>query len=202
METRPIPRWFQWLFGAFMVVYVPAYWAGYGWMNFLWTSNVILIMSFLATIFQWRFVASMAAVGGLVAEVIWSLDFIVTAAAVVFGWEIRGFTEYVFRPGLPVWLRMISAFHLALPPLLIWLIYRLGYDRRAWVVQILFMWVLIAVTWLVTPPLLNINLVFSYQKYTWLQFGVATYLIVGSLAIGAIIALTHFILLAFFRERS
>jgi hypothetical protein len=46
--------------------------------------------------------------------------------------------------------RALSLFHVWLPPLLLWLVYRLAYDERAWIVTTIVAWVVLPFTWLVT----------------------------------------------------
>ena len=177
-KQRKIPLLLKWLYGAFMALYIPVFLIGYGPQNFLWLSSVILILAFLATIFESRFLASMAAVGGLVSESLWTLDFLFTAIALMIGSSVTGFTDYMFAPTLSLWLRVIAIFHLALPPVLIWLVLRLGYDSRAWIVQMVLSWILILVTWLFTNPALNINFVFSNVKFEQLNMGATPVLII------------------------
>ena len=161
-----------------MAFYFPAYLIGYGPQNFFWLSSVILMITFLATVFESSFLASMAAVGGLLFESLWTLDFLFTVTALMIGSNVTGFTDYMFAPNLSIWLRVIAIFHLALPPLLIWLVLRLGYDSRAWIVQILLSWILILVTWFFTNPALNINFVFSNVKFEHLNIGATPVLII------------------------
>jgi hypothetical protein len=54
-------------------------------------------------------------------------------------------------------LRGLSLFHAVIPFLLLWLVYRLGYDRRGWIVQTLFAWLLLPVCFFLTDPAKNIN---------------------------------------------
>jgi hypothetical protein len=53
--------------------------------------------------------------------------------------------------------RLLSLFHIWLPPLLLWMVYRLGYDERAFLAQTVLAWVLLPVTYFVTDPRENIN---------------------------------------------
>ena len=41
----------------------------------------------------------------------------------------------MFDPHIPMSIRLLSLFHLATPPLLVWAISRLGYDPRGWKLQ-------------------------------------------------------------------
>jgi hypothetical protein len=61
-------------------------------------------------------------------ELGWNLDFLV-------GGRLTGLAAYMFDRRMPLHLRSLSLFHVALPPLLLWLLRRLGYDRRALLTQ-------------------------------------------------------------------
>jgi hypothetical protein len=67
----------------------------------------------------------------------------------------------MFDARRPLWIRAISLFHVFLPVVLAWMVWRLGYDRRALVAQTLLAWVVLPVTWLVTEPQVNINWVYG-----------------------------------------
>ena len=56
---------------------------------------------------------------------------------------------------------MLSWFHTVVPIVLVWMIYKLGYDRRALLWQTLFGSVLLVITRLVTVPDDNINRVYG-----------------------------------------
>ena len=184
-----------------MAFYVPVYLIGYGPQNFLWLSSITLILGFLATILESRFLASMAAVGGLAFELLWAVDFLFTVSARIIGSKLAGFTIYVFDPYLPIWLKVLALYHLALPPLLIWLFLRLGYDTRAWIVQIFFSLILMLATWFFTSPFLNINFVFSYLKFEQLRLGALPFLTLLYIAAVLIMSGTH-LFLKFLNKRS
>ncbi len=179
-----------------MAFYVPVYLAGYGLQNFLWLSSITLILGFLATILESRFLASMAAVGGLAFELLWAVDFLFTVSS-----KLTGFTIYVFDPYLSIWLKVLALYHLALPPLLIWLFLRLGYDTRAWIVQMFFSLILMLATWFFTHPSLNINFVFSYLKFEQLRLGALPFLTLLYFAAVLIMSGTH-LFLKFLNKRS
>src|SRR5260370_17030577 len=81
---------------------------------------------------------------------VWGLVFFQTlfsvdlATAVVTGRHVIGGTEFMFDPNVPLLIRLLSLFHIATPPLLLWAIRCLGYDRRGWKYQTL-------TTWIVAP---------------------------------------------------
>jgi hypothetical protein len=97
--------------------------------------------------------ASMPAVGVLPLEILWTVDFIARGRL--------GLTGYMFDPKWPLWLRAISLFHLALPPTLIWMLYKFGYDGRAFFWQLALTWAAFLFCYAWTEPEKNINWVFG-----------------------------------------
>ena len=57
----------------------------------------------------------------------------------------------MFDPSLPLFIRLLSLFHVATPPLLLWGIRHLGYDRRGWLRQTLITWVVVPVNYFWRP---------------------------------------------------
>jgi len=96
----------------------------------------------------------MMAVGVLPIETLWLVDFIALGKS-------SGIAAYMFDEDPPLYLRGLSLFHFFLSPVLIWQLWRHGYDRRALVAQTVLVWILFPLTWLVTNPDDNINWVFG-----------------------------------------
>jgi hypothetical protein len=195
-----IPITFKIVFAAFLAILIPTYWLAYGPTNFLWFSDIVLFLLFFAVIFEVRFLASMAAIGGLLIESFWTINFFFL---LLFDIHLTKLTDYMLDPGIPLGVRLLSLFHLAIPPLAIWLLIRLGYDKRAWLAQTLVAWIVLPVTWLVIKPTRNINWVFEYKTITWVKLNAATYLVLEGIGICLFYALTHGIIsLAFaFRKK-
>ncbi len=191
MTHRKISCYTKWVIAAFIALFIPGYWIGYGPSNFLWFSDIILIMTFFATLFESRFLASMAAVGGFIFTLLWNVDFVFTLFTYLFGIKLAGLTAYMFNSESPGWLRTLSLFHVALPFFLLWLIYRLGYHKWAWIFQIVFFWIVILITWFVTEPAKNINWVFSYKIYKWLNVEAVFFLIIEFVVVAIVIAVSH-----------
>jgi hypothetical protein len=70
---------------------------------------------------------------------------------VLTGHHIVGGTEYMFDPGLPLFIHLLSLFHVVTLPLLLWAIRRLGYDRRGWKLQTLMAWIVVPVNYFWRP---------------------------------------------------
>ena len=143
-----VPGWLKWAFTAFMAVLVPVYWANYGPTNFLYFCDASL---FLALFAVWRnnaLAASMAAVGLVIPQIIWCVDL----GSTLVGMPLTGMTNYMFNHELPLHLRLLSLFHGWLPFLLIYLVWCLGYDRRALPAWTVLAWGLCLVAYFLLPP--------------------------------------------------
>ncbi len=124
---RPIPLWLKLSLTAFMAVLVPCYWHLYGPTNFLYFCDLSLFFTLAAVWTESPLLASMPAVGILLPQALWMADFLSTAA----GHPIFGLTGYMFDATKPLFTRGLSFFHFWLPIVLVYLLARLGYDRRA-----------------------------------------------------------------------
>lgn len=101
----------------------------------------------------------------LVLETLYTIDFFVRLTAGVF---LTGLSMYFFRSeDSPLWVRAFSLFHIPLPFMLVWLLWRLGYDRRAWVAQTAVAWVLLPICYFFTDPADNVNWVFGPRGPGW-----------------------------------
>lgn len=148
-----VPLWLKLAYGAFVPILIVVYWPRYGPSNFLWLSDIALFCTAGAVILESPLLASMPAVGVLPLEIFWTVDFLLLGRF--------GLTSYMFDAKWPLWLRAISLFHLALPPTLIWMLFRFGYDPLAYPAQILLTVVVLFACYAFTDPEKNINWVFG-----------------------------------------
>ncbi len=154
-----LPLWFRLTYISFVVVLVPFYATGHGYANFLWFSNVALLGTAVAIWFRWPLLASMQIVSVGVLELIWTIDFI--AGLLRGGESLIGLAGYMFDEQIDLHLRLLSLYHLAIPWILFWLVWRLGYDTRGWWAQSLLAWVILLVCYFFTRPDDNINWTFG-----------------------------------------
>jgi hypothetical protein len=152
LSSAHIPLWLTLAYGLAVPVIAVVYWRSYGPTNFLWLSDVALAFTFAALVTGNPLLASMPAVGVLPLELAWTIDFLT-------GGRVIGLAGYMFDPKLSLYLRGLSLFHLALPPTLLFLLYELGYDRRA--LTTLLTWIILIITYVATDPEQNINWVFG-----------------------------------------
>jgi hypothetical protein len=159
--SRVIPLWVKLCYTLFVAILVPVYWWYYGPANFLWGSDIALLVTLLGLWLGSSLLVSMMAVAVVIADTLWAVDFAIRA---VVGEGAFGFsgTHYMFNPDIPLFVRSLSLFHVALPLVLLWAIHRLGYHRRALLGQTLISWIVFPVSYLVSDPEVNINWVYGF----------------------------------------
>ncbi|MBI3273139.1 MAG: hypothetical protein HYZ53_29385 [Planctomycetes bacterium] len=143
---------------AFCAVWIPAYLWYYGPANFLWFCDIALLVSLVGT---WRedpllLSSQLCSVSPFL--VLWTVDYF---AALLFGLHPIHGTEYMFMAKIPVGIRALSFFHLALLPYLLWAVARVGYDRRGWRLQTGISSVVLPVCYFFTDPEKDYNWVFG-----------------------------------------
>jgi len=174
--SRRIPLWLKLAYTGFVLVFVPCYWQTYGPTNFLFLCDVALFMGLVAIWLESPLLASAPAVGILIPQVVWILDF----TAELVGLRLTGLTGYMFKADIPLHTRALSLFHGWLPVLLVWLVARLGYHRRAWLLWTAVAWVILTICYCCFPPPpappeaphkpVNVNYVYGFsqqQPQTW-----------------------------------
>jgi hypothetical protein len=155
-RPRRIPLAVKLAYTACVAVLVPFYLWAYGPTNFLYFCDVALLLTLAAVWTEQPLPAGMAAVGILVPQLLWVADFL----AELFGGHITGMTAYMFRVRTPegalspylLFVRGLSLFHGWLPFFLLYLVYRLGYDRLSLLAWTLLAWALMLVCFFLMPP--------------------------------------------------
>ena len=154
MSGEPIALGVKVAYTIFLAVLVPVYWAHYGPANFLWFSDIALIGTGLALWLESPLLASMMMLAVLLPELAWNLDFF---GRLLTGHAMFGMSAYMFERERPRLVRALSLFHVPLPIGLVWLVHRLGYDRRAWLGQSLLALVVLPASYWLTDPAENVN---------------------------------------------
>lgn len=150
---RTLPLWLKLAYTLMVLFIIPLYWREYGPGNLLWFSDIALIVLAIALWARSRLLVSMMVVGTLLLEFAWLIGFMTGGKLLI--------TGYMFDESLPLWLRALSGFHFILPPLMIFLLWRWGYDKRALKWQTLLAWIILPVTYLTTDKESNINWIFG-----------------------------------------
>jgi hypothetical protein len=191
--TTRLPLPVKLAYTAFLAVLIPVYWMNYGPTNFLYFCDVALLLTLAGVWLESALLVSMPTVGILLPQALWVIDF----AGNLAGIHVTGMTDYMFNPHRPLFLRSLSLFHGWLPFLLVFLVARLGYDRRALKIWTLLAWALCLLCYFLMPPAgahladprlpVNINYVWGFSDdapQSWMPHGV--YLVVWMLALPSI----------------
>jgi len=143
-----LPLWLKLAYTAFMAVLVPVYWRNYGPTNFLYFCDVALMITLVGIWIESPLLVSMCAVGILASQALWVVDFLSNLV----GLPLTGMTDYMFAADHSLFLRGLSLFHGWLPFLLVYLVWRLGYDRRGFPAWTALAWVLVLICFFFMPP--------------------------------------------------
>lgn len=148
LGSRRIPLWLKIGWTIWLIAWAPLYWRQYGAQNFLFFCDIGNVLIGIGLWLESPLIFSWAACGLLVFQILYSIDLI---GALLINRHLIGGTEYMFDAGLPLLVRVLSLFHVATPPLLLWAIWRLGYDPRGWKLQTVMMWVVIPINYFWRP---------------------------------------------------
>ncbi|HWQ39325.1 MAG TPA: hypothetical protein VNM24_12085 [Burkholderiales bacterium] len=154
-----IPLWLKIGYTLFVCFLVPIYWRQYGLSNFLWFSDIALLMLVPALWLESPLLVSMMALAVLLPELAWNADYFFRLAT---GRSLIGLADYMFDQRIPRFIRGLSLFHVVLPALLVWLLDRLGYDGRALVWQTVVAAVVLPLSYFLSNPRENVNWVYGF----------------------------------------
>jgi hypothetical protein len=146
-----------------MIVWLPTYFRVWGWANLLHLCDVAVILSFIGIWWANPLLLSSQAVSSLAAGLFWILDV---------GWRLTtgryliGGTDYMWDARYPLWVRLLSSFHVGLPLVLFWTLRRVGYDRRALGLQAAIAAVLLLVSRFLSA---EINMNYAYRDPVFLR---------------------------------
>ena len=156
-----IPFGVKVLYTLFVCALVPIYWRQYGPANFLWFSDIALLALVPALWLENALLVSMIAISLVFFEALWNVDFFFRLST---GKSLIGLSAYMFDPKIHLSIRGLSCFHIVLPPLLLWMLYRLGYDQRAFILQTIVALVVLPLSYLVSNPQENVNWVYGFGQ--------------------------------------
>jgi hypothetical protein len=143
-----LPLWLKIGWTIWLLVWAPMYYRQYGAQNFLFFCDIGNILIGIGLWLESALIFSWVACGVLLFQTLYTIDL---AGALLTERHFIGGTEYMFDPGLPLIMRVLSLFHVATPPLLLWAICRLGYDRRGWKLQMLTTFIVVPINFFWRP---------------------------------------------------
>jgi hypothetical protein len=154
LHTRRLPKWVKLVFMAWILFWAPAYAVLLGAQNFFWLCNLASFLILAGLWLESRVLLSMQWLSVALIGLLWGIDL---GVAWLTGWHPFGGTAYMFDPEFPDLARVLSFYHLLLPVVAGYAVYRLGYASRALWFQSLLTWVMIGLTYLLVDPERNSN---------------------------------------------
>jgi len=151
-----LPNWVRCASVLWLCFWIPSYVMHWGWIDLLLFCDVAFLLTCIGLAASNTLLLSSQAVCSLPAGLLWSLDL---GSRLFFGRHLFGGTEYMWDTRYPLWLRLISLFHVLLPPLLLVVLRHTGYDHRALRLQSAIAAVLLVVSYFIGPAR-NLNYAF------------------------------------------
>ncbi|MGB2886576.1 MAG: hypothetical protein WBC04_02665 [Candidatus Acidiferrales bacterium] len=127
-----LTAWVRWGAVLWLAIWIPAYWRTWGFSNFVHLCDIAVILTCVGLWSSSALLLSSQAVSSLVVDLAWSLD---VAWRWFAGHHLIGGTEYLFDPQYPLWVRLLSLFHAAMPFILLAALRRTGYDPAGFALQ-------------------------------------------------------------------
>jgi hypothetical protein len=115
-----------------LAVWFPTYAVVWGFGNFVQLCDLAVFLTVAGVWTGSSLLLSSQAVGSLVINSIWVLD---VAARLATGHPLIGGTEYMWDAQYPLWVRLLSLYHVVVPVVLLWAVRRTGYHPRGWLLQ-------------------------------------------------------------------
>ena len=176
MTALQIPLVVTLSYTAFMAVLIPVYLYRYGPTNFLYFCDIALLFTLAGLWLDSPLLISMCAVGLLLPQTLWVVDYIFN----LFGKKTTGLTDYMFDKERSPFLRGLSLFHGWLPFLLVYLVWEMGYDSRAFWAWTAVSCIVLPICYGLMPPAqpdpgmtpVNINMVWGFddrKPQTWMS---------------------------------
>jgi hypothetical protein len=137
-----VPLWLKIGWTVWILCWAPLYWSQYGAQNFLFFCDLGNMIIAIALWSESALLFSSQAVSLLLFQLLYCVDLVV---ALLSGRHVIGGTEYMFDPGVPLLIRSMSLFHVVTPAVLLWAIWKLGYDPRGWKLQTLICWIVVTI---------------------------------------------------------
>lgn len=169
-QSRRFPLLVKIAYSLFVMLHIWINWRVYGPLNFLWFCDMAVLTTLVALWTESRLLLSVTAVEILLPMSLWIIDL---SARIGLGHYVFGYAAYMFSRRLPLSVRAVSTFHIWLPVLLVWMLFKLGYDRRALAIQwIVCLGVLLTCRFISAPPpatslhqAVNINWVYGSSDF-------------------------------------
>ena len=194
LENAIFPLWVKIAYTVFVLILVPVYWKHWGPANFLWFSDIALFGTLIALWLESALIASMMGVAVLFPEIAWNISYF---TRLISGKNIFSLTDYMFDNSRPLYLRLLSLFHVVIPILIVWMIYELGFDTESLYYQTILGWVILLTTYFFSDPKENINWVFGPGSKPQKSINPALYLTLIMITFPLVLYLPTYLFLRF-----
>jgi hypothetical protein len=131
-SRKNIPASLRWGAVIWLLIWIPSYWRTWGALNFLRLCDIAVILSCAGLWSRNYLLVSSQAVSSILPDFVWALD---AGWRFFLGHHLIGGTEYLFDSHYPLWIRLLTLYHLVLPLVLLWTLNRIRYDPRGLAVQ-------------------------------------------------------------------
>ena len=122
----------RWVCLLGLALWFTTYAVVWGWPNFMQYCDLAVILTVAGVWTGSALLLSSQAVASIVINFVWVLDVVWRLA---FGYHLLGGTEYMWDARYPLWVRLLSFYHVAIPVLAIWAARRTGYHPRGFLLQ-------------------------------------------------------------------
>ena len=156
-HSSALPSWVRWASLIWLAVWIPSYAMNWGWLNFLHLCDVAVFLTCAGLAYNNALLLSSQAVSSIIGDFLWCGD---VSWRLAFGRHLMGGTQYMWDTRFPLWVRLLSMFHVALPLVLVAALRITGYDPRALRLQCWIAGTLLVVSRLLGPGR-NLNYTFS-----------------------------------------
>ena len=144
-----LPLWLKIGWTAWVAAWAPIYADHRGPENFLWFCDLAVFLMALGLWLESPLILSWQAVSVFVVQVLFIVD---VAGRLLLGFHPIGGTEFIFQEIDPIGIRLLSvSLHVLTPPVLLYGLWKLGYDRRALAWQIVAAAAILVASYLVDP---------------------------------------------------
>jgi len=199
VEKHKFPAVLRWGAPIWLAIWVPAYWRTWGAVNFLHFCDIAVVLACAGLFFDSLLLVSSQAVASILVDLTWIAD---VSCKLVSGHYLLGGTEYMFDAHYALWVRLLSLFHIVMPIALLWILWRYGYDRRGFILQLGIALVAFIASRF-TNPALNMNYAFA-DPFFHRQWGLAPahILVIFTFMLVVVYLPTHLVLTKFAPEPS
>jgi hypothetical protein len=149
-----VPLWLKIAYTVWLILWATLYIYFNHLRSFFWMCHIGNFVLAAALWLERPILFSWQAVSLLIAQILFTVDI---TAMMLFRAHVVGGTDYIFDENLPQLQRSLSFYHVIMPVLLIWALARLGYDRRAFLLQSATLWIVLPLCYWFGVPEDNVN---------------------------------------------